>query len=224
MPHGQAPTNDIAHEQVTDHWIRRRPSAQAIPKMTRGELSTVGGESASDRDFGLAYAQLATRGDQEAGKRALERLRRTEDLGGVSGDADLHAQLGFLEQVEGHIDSAAEEYRLALRVDGYNQVAAGDLALIEAAQHRYGEAAALLSGVFEHDPAEVGAGTNLAALECGAGKPSAAAQTLERVQHFAPDDDRARKMLAEIRSGRQSCKERPGTRGAASQSSPSGTH
>jgi tetratricopeptide (TPR) repeat protein len=200
-------TNDIAHEQVTDHWIRRRPSAQAIPKVKRGELSTVGGESASDRDFGLAYAQMAERGDQEASKRALELLRRTEELGGVSGDADLHTQLGFLEQVEGHTESAAEEYRLALRVDGYDQVAAGDLALIEAVQHRYGEAAALWSGVFDRDPAEAGAGTNLAALECGAGKRTAAAQTLERVLHFAPDNDRARRMLAEIQTGMQSCNE-----------------
>jgi tetratricopeptide (TPR) repeat protein len=206
------PTNDIAHEQVTDHWIRRRPSAQAIPKVTLGELSTVGGEGASDRDFGLAYAQLAARGDREARKRALELLRRTEGRGGVSGDVDLHAQLGFLEQVEGHTESAAEEYRLALRVDGYNDVAGGDLALIEAAQHRYGEAAALLSGVFERDPAEAGAGTNLAALECGAGKRAAAVRTLGRALRFAPDNDRARRMLAEIQTGKQSCRGRQNTK------------
>jgi len=166
----------------------------------------------------MAYAQLAARGDPEAGKRAIELLRKTEEAGGAAGDHDLHSQLGFLEQLGGHAEAAAEEYRLALKADSYDELAAGDLALIEARQHRYREAMALWDEVFRQDPAELEAGMNLAIVECGAGQPEAALRTLERILQFAPDEGRARKMLEEIRTGRQGCRESEGgqgTRGVA---------
>lgn len=202
---GRAAASDIAHEQVTDHWIRRRPGAESNARAATGELTTVGGELADDREFGLAYAQLAARGDRDAAKRALELLRRAEERTAASGDHELHARLGFLEQLDGRTQAAAEEYRAALRADGYDALAAGDLALIEARQHRFSEAASLWNGVFERDPAEVGAGMNLAILECGSGQPEAALRTLERVLRFSPDEDRARRMLEEIRTGKQEC-------------------
>jgi predicted CXXCH cytochrome family protein len=212
---GRPPSNDIAHEQVTDHWIKRQASAEALPKATRGELITVGGEAASERDFGLAYAQLAARGDQEAGKRAMELLRKAEETGGAAGDHDLHAQLGYLEQLGGHAEAAAEEYRLALKADGYDDLAAGDLAIIEAQQHRYVEAVVLWSEVYAGDPAELEAGMNLAIVECGAGQPEAAVRTLERILQFAPDDGRARDMREEIRTGKQGCREHRSDQGSA---------
>jgi predicted CXXCH cytochrome family protein len=205
---GRPPSNDIAHEQVTDHWIKRRASTEALPKVTRGDLVTVGGEAASERDLGLAYAQLAARGDQEAGKRALELLRKTEHSSAAAGDHDLHAQLGFLEQVGGHPAAAAEQYRLALKADEFDSLAGGDLALIEAQQHHYGEAARLWNEVFEHDPAQVEAGMNLAVLACGGGQREAALRILERILQFAPDEGRAGSMLEEIRAGTQPCSDR----------------
>lgn len=98
----RATASDIAHEQVTDHWIRRRPGAESAAGATGGALATVGGEPADDREFGLAYAQLAERGDHDAASRAIELLRRAEERSGAGGDHELHAQLGFLEQVQGH--------------------------------------------------------------------------------------------------------------------------
>ncbi|MGB6687330.1 MAG: cytochrome c3 family protein, partial [Terracidiphilus sp.] len=52
------PSNDIAHEQVTDHWIRKRVSEERLPLATSGDLVAVGGFTAGDRDLGLAYAQM----------------------------------------------------------------------------------------------------------------------------------------------------------------------
>ncbi|MGA8041411.1 MAG: cytochrome c3 family protein, partial [Terracidiphilus sp.] len=37
------PSNDIAHEQVTDHWIRKEVSEERLPLATTGPLVTVGG-------------------------------------------------------------------------------------------------------------------------------------------------------------------------------------
>ena len=200
------PSNDIAHEQVTDHWIRRRVTQERLPLATQGELVTVGGVAASDRDFGLAYAQMAARGDRAAGERALELLRRAEkESNGANRDGMLHAQLGFLEQASGDSTEAAKEYRIALQADTFESLAAGDLALIEAQQKNYVDAARLWQEVFEHDPTQLEAGINLAIVECGGGDRDAAQKTVDRLREFAPDDDRVRALGARIRQGGSQC-------------------
>ena len=128
---GRPPANDIAHEQVTDHWIRKRVSSEVLPEATTGRLMTVGEERATRRDRGLAYAQLGERGDQDAGMRAIELLRRAEKHEpGAAEDWQLHAQLGFLEQTAGDASRAAAEYQAALRAHPDDNLAAGNLAMI----------------------------------------------------------------------------------------------
>jgi predicted CXXCH cytochrome family protein len=202
----RASASDIAHEQVTDHFIRKNPSLARAGAKATGELETVGSPAADDRDLGLAYAQMAVRGDKEAGLRALTLLHRAEEKAtGAEGDAELHAQLGFLEQISGHGDEASAEYRRALVADAFHSLAAGNLALIEAGQHHEAEAVRLWGRVFEHDPVQLGAGLNLAVIECQLGNRSAALSALERLLTFAPDNDKARILRAEIRSGRRAC-------------------
>lgn len=200
------PSNDIAHEQVTDHWIRKRVSQIALPLAATGDLVVVGGFAAGDRDLGLAYAQMAERGDREAGTRAMELLARAEKQNaGAAKDDELHARLGFLHQLAGDTEAAAVEYEKALEADGNDSLAAGNLALIEAEQHHVGQAAQLWNSVFARDPVELGAGFNLAVVLCGAGQASASLDTLARVLEFSPDNGRARAMLEAIHSGRQRC-------------------
>jgi tetratricopeptide (TPR) repeat protein len=200
------PSNDIAHEQVTDHWIRRRISNEREATVTTGELEAVNGVAASDRDLGLAYAQMAERGDEDAGKRAIALLSRAENAGeSAGGDHELHANLGFLEQREGLAQAAAEEYQMALEADPYDSLAAGDLGLLEAGARKYGPAVELWRRVFEDDPSQLGAGMNLAIVECGMGQRSAAEATLGRILEFSPDDQKARDFLDGIQSGRQNC-------------------
>jgi len=200
------PSNDIAHEQVTDHWIKKRVSQDRLPLATTGDLIPVGGMIAGDRDLGLAYAQMAARGDQQAGEKAVQFLRRTEKQSlGAPTDHELHAQLGFLDQLAGKTQDAAEEYRKALVADPFDSLAAGNLALIEAQQHHYPEAIRLWTQVFNHDPVQIDAGLNLAIVQCGVGQRDTTLATLNRVLAFSPDNDRARTMMAAIRSGKQTC-------------------
>ena len=200
------PSNDIAHEQVTDHWIRKRVNQERLPLATRGELVTVGPASAGDRELGLAYAQMAARGDRDAGVRAMEFLRRAEQQSADAGrDHEMHAELGFLEQLNGQVDEAAGEYRKALAADQFDALAAGDLALIEAQKRDDADAVRLWSQVVEDNPAEVKAGMNLAIVECAQGRPEAALATLDRILLFAQDDDQARVFSGQIRSGKQKC-------------------
>jgi predicted CXXCH cytochrome family protein len=200
------PSNDIAHEQVTDHWIKKRVSSQRMPLTEKGDLEPVGGMTADDRDLGIAYAQMAARGNQSAGERALKLLLQAEHTeSGAKGDHELHAQLGFLEQTNGQATAAAQEYQLALESDPNDSLAAGDLALLRANQHEYAEAARLWKAVFNHDPAQTGAGMNLAIVQCGLGDREGAIATLERILEFAPDDEKAKAMSIGVRSGSQKC-------------------
>ena len=155
--------------------------------VTTGELEGVGGVMPGARDLGLAYAQMADRGDQAAGMRAQQLLRQAEkEEQGAAADEEVHAQLGFLEQVSGHPDQAAAEYRMALTANPYDSLALGDLGLIEAQQHHLGEAVRLWRTVVEHDPAQVGAGMNLAIVECETGDRASSLATLERLWSFPP--------------------------------------
>lgn len=200
------PSNDIAHEQVTDHWIKKRISNDRLPLATTGDLEPVGGFTAEDRDLGLAYAAMAARGNQAAGERAITLLKRAELASkGARSDHELHAQLGFLEQMSGQSAAATEEYQMAVESDPYNSLAAGDLALLQAAQHQYADASRLWQAVFAHDPARLGAGMNLAIVQCGLGEQASALATLDRLLEFSPDDAKAKALAREIRSGNHKC-------------------
>ncbi|MGA2849496.1 MAG: cytochrome c3 family protein [Terracidiphilus sp.] len=199
------PSNDIAHEQVTDHWIKKTVSEERLPLATSGDLEVVGGFAAGDRDLGLAYAQMAARGDRQSALRAIELLLKAEKQPDAQGDHELHAQLGFLQQLNGETQQAAQEYRMALAADPLDSLAGGNLAYIEAGQHHDADAIHLWDSVFSHDPVQLGAGLNLAVVACGTGQRSVAIATLERLLVFSPDNQKAEDLLANIRSGRQKC-------------------
>jgi predicted CXXCH cytochrome family protein len=199
-------TNDIAHEQVTDHRIAKSVNQQSTAQAATSDLRVAGSFPAGDRELGLAYAQLSGPANPQYAARAIALLRSAEkQAGGAPSDHALHAQLGFLEQVAGKSEDAAHQYELALQADPYDSLAAGNLALLAAQHHRYGVAAQLWSDVFGRDPAQLGAGLNLAVVECGAGKRSAALGTLDRLLSFAPDNAQARAMAEAIRSGKKLC-------------------
>jgi tetratricopeptide (TPR) repeat protein len=157
------------------------------------------------RDLGLAYAMAAARGDAKAVEQARTLLQEAEELPEAAGDYELHAQLGFLEQVAGEKVVAAREYGLALAANADESFAAGNLALLKAGDRQYGEAIALWERAFGHDPTQTRAGLNLAVVQCGLGSREAALGTLERILEFSPDETQARELAGEIRAGRHAC-------------------
>ncbi len=199
---------DIAHEQVTDHRIQRRATAPEQHAAQATELSPIGdggaGVHPSDRELGLAYAQMAQRGDRASGERALPLLKSAETRDSAP-DAELHTELGFLEQMSGNGKAASAEYRAALNDPQGSNAAAGDLAVLEAHDGDYASAVKLWRQVFTADPTQIGAGFDLAVGECVLGDRPAAAETLKRVLLFAPDNDRARQLATALASGQQHC-------------------
>ena len=199
-------SGDVAHEQVTDHRIQRRPLLsldQGVAHM--GDLTVVGGGPASDRELGLAYFQLAERGDVQAGHRSMQLLQQAESRGGQQADPDLHTALGLMEQLSGDRQAAMREYQAALRANPADSVAAGDLAILQARAGDAKDAVAGLQWVSDHDPADTSAGIDLAMLECSIGDPQAAVTALRHLLQFSPDDGKARQALAAIETERERC-------------------
>jgi Flp pilus assembly protein TadD len=208
MPRGAS--EDIAHEQVTDHRIQivngaSRNSQEGAGKS--GALVPIGHEKGSDRELGLAYAQVAQeRGDRASGEMALTLLRKAEALETATAkDAELHMEAGFLEQRSGDIHAADSEYRAALAADPNNGTARGDMAVLFAGTGDYATAVRLWQRVFDADPAQAAAGYNLALGQCRLGQKDDAEATLKRLLRFAPDDQRGRALAAALAGGAQPC-------------------
>ena len=189
---------DISHEQATDHNIQRRTSTTVSTPRLRAlvesdELLSVGNVSAGDRELGLAYAQLAEQGNQEARDKAVHLLRKAERDG--ANDAQLHTQLGFIEQISGDKMSARKEYADALIEDPDEATALGNLAVLDAASGRTANAVSLLQRVVDTDPSQMAAGLNLAFIECRIGNKKKALDILTGLSRFNPDDPTLRKFL-----------------------------
>jgi len=198
-------TEDIAHEQVTDHRIQIASKPFASP-LDAQELVPIGGVRAAPRDEGIAWAQLAIRGDRAAGERAMSLLLKAESSDPAQvPDAQLHMDLGFLEQVSGGRDRAMQEYHQALQADPFNETAAGNLAILDAQQGDLTAALPLWETAFKHDPGASAAGIDLAVAQCRMGDAGAAAKTLQRVLEFSQDNNAARNMSLALAAGTERC-------------------
>jgi tetratricopeptide (TPR) repeat protein len=199
-------SEDIAHEQVTDHRIQVPGHGGAGFAERSAALVPIGQEQTSDRELGLAYAQMAHRGDRTSGEKALELLRKAEAQQTTGAkDAELHTELGFLDQQAGDVHSADREYRAALEANPNDGTARGDLAVLFAETGDYDTAVRLWQRVFDADPAQAAAGYNLALGQCRLGRKDDAAVTLKRLLSFSPDNQRARSLAAALAGGAQTC-------------------
>jgi hypothetical protein len=204
MPRSKS--EDVAHEQVTDHRIQIPERGSAGFAARSGTLIPIGHEEASDRELGLAYAQMAHRGDRASGEQAQLLLRKAEAQQGPGvRDAELHTELGFLDQQMADIRSADREYRSALEADPDDGTARGDLAVLFAETGDYATAVRLWQRVFDADPAQTAAGYNLALGQCRLGRKEDAENTLKRLLSFAPDNQKARARAAGLAGGEQHC-------------------
>lgn len=203
MPRGASAS--IGHFQVTDHRMLRHagkpiagPSASSPPG-----LVPFGAAEADSRDLGLAYAQVALRGDARAAKEALRLLAQA--LPRYPRDAELLTRLGLLYQQLNRNGPAAELYERALQTDSKAAEAATNLGVIYASGHDLRKALALWQGVFGDNPGLSEAGVNLAAGLCQVGERARARQTLIDLLKYQPDVGRARAMLRELESRPELC-------------------
>jgi hypothetical protein len=202
-------TTDISHEQVTDHDIEAKPVPAAnallrsLSREGQPELVPVGGFAAGDRDFGLAYAQLAQRGDAAAGRLALHLL--TSLPASTAPDLEVQVRLGFLKQREGDLAGARTAYAAALAADPWEPTALANLAVIDAGSGHLPEAVRLLERLVAADPAQTAAGLNLAFIECRLDRHEDALALLERLRQANPDDARLYRFATTGEYGGERC-------------------
>jgi len=200
-------TVDISHEQVTDHDIEAHPAGQAAPRHQSLsddiELVPVGGFAAGDREFGLAYAQLAQRGNRAAAKIALRLLSKLPPA--TTPDPEVSVRLGYLQQITGDQAGAKASYSAALQVNPMEPTALANLAVIDAGSGHVPEAIRLLERLVNADPSQTSSGLNLAFIECSLNKPQEARSLLQRLQHSNPDDSQLRLYLQSGNYGGQHC-------------------
>ncbi len=201
MPRSAA--TDVAHQQVTDHRIQL-PGQSRPARPTSDVLVSVGSETVSDRETGLAYAQLDRGGDRRS--KELARILLHKAASEASGDdPELHTALGLLDQQGGDIEGADREYRAALAADPFETTARGNLATLFAATGDYVTAVRLWQRVVDEDPSQTSAAYDLAVGECHLGQKEDAAGTLRLLLSYAPDDQRARAFSMAIANGAQHC-------------------
>lgn len=196
-------TSDIAHQQSTDHRIQI-PGRGRPARIASGLLIPVGEDVASDRDTGLAYAQLVQGGERRNADMARTLLQKAESESDAA-DPDLHTALGVLDQQAGDVAGADREYRAAIAADPFVTTARGNLALLFAATGDYATAVKLWQRVIDEDPSQTSAAYDLAVGECRLGQKEDAVGTLRLLLAYAPDDQRARALSLAIADGAQRC-------------------
>jgi hypothetical protein len=195
-------STDVAHTEVTDHRIPRRPSSPAgirteanppaptlvpFPKSAEAEHDI--------RDLGLAWQVLANAGVPTAEAHAETLLRTTA---AKSPDPQVLSALAYIEQRKGLIPEARELYRRALILDPDLIDAADNLGVIEAQSGQVRTAMELWRGAFKRAPGRSELGLNLVRSFCAIGNFDDARSYTLRVLQFNPDLDAAKKLLRSL--------------------------
>jgi len=201
MPRGQSA--DISHTAVTDHRILREP--KAAPSGRVGDRLTAFGEAeAGDRERGLAYADIALRGDE----RAASEARRLLEGAVVRYPADpaVLTRLAWLEQARHKIAEAETLYEEAMAVDPDEPVAATNLGVILAERGQPARALDVWRPAFERHPDASELGVDLAVAMCQTGDWKDAEQTVRTVLAHNPDFEPGRQVGAALARGPLACR------------------
>jgi Tfp pilus assembly protein PilF len=187
---------DIGHTMVTDHRIVRtgRPASQTT---SSGRLIEFGRRQPRARELGLAYGEVALRGDASAAREAFQRLREVLPSTGVDPDPDVLIRLAYLYQIRGDLETAETLYDRALKADPDRAVAAANLGVLYARRGMLARAIELWRPAFDNNPQLSELGVNLANGLCAAGDAAAARHVLQRVLKHNPDLGTARALLSE---------------------------
>jgi Flp pilus assembly protein TadD len=191
---------DISHTVVTDHRIVRTREADRPRAASVARLVPFGSRPPDARDLGLAYGEVALRGNAFAAREALTlleaALRQSPD------DPEVLTRLGYLYQARGDTNTAEKYYEQALERDPDRAVVAANLGVFYAGRGRLRQALDLWRNAFDRNPQLSEIGVNLGRALCGIGDTESARAVLHRVLTHNPDSALAREALA-------SCQRRP---------------
>jgi Tfp pilus assembly protein PilF len=186
---------DIGHTMVTDHRIVRTRHDRA-GSSGDGTLMQFGRTEPAIRELGLAYGELALRGNAFAAREAMRLL--PDALRDHPDDAEILTRLGYLAQMQGDLPAAEGFYRRALKNDPTRAVVAANLGVLYARRGLLADALELWRDAFDRNPQLTDLGMNLATGLCADGNAGAARQAVERALQHNPDSGAARRLLSEL--------------------------
>lgn len=187
---------DITHVVVTDHRIVRTQQADPQPAAVTGRLVQFGNNQPDGRDLGLAYGEVALRGNAFAAGEALRLLEAARQK--HPDDAEVLTRLGYLYQARGDRSRAEELYRQVLARDPDRAVVAANLGVFDAARGRLAQALDLWRSAFDRNPQLSEIGVNLGRGLCESGDAAGARAALQRVLAHNPDLAIARQALVDV--------------------------
>jgi predicted CXXCH cytochrome family protein len=204
-------STDVAHTQVTDHRIPKRPqiSPQFLqdadergspPQLVPFPIS----QEVDPRDLALAWESLVEGGMTAAEPQTQKLLAAA--LKESPNDPALLAALGYIEQKHGATENARELYQRALRADPDLIDAATNLGVIEAQKGHLQDAVKLWQDAFQRAPDRSSIGMNIARAYCQAEKYDEARKTVVRVLEFNPDLESAKTILQGLSATPASCR------------------
>jgi hypothetical protein len=207
-------SKDIAHTEVTDHRILRRPGLSSsllqdvkiervFPRLVRFPNAQKTEEDA--RDLALARVSLEGSGTSAFAPETDDLLRSA--IKTSPNDPLLLSALGYSEQMKGNTDRAREYYQKALAIDPALIEAATDLGVIEARQGDLRQALFRWEDAFQRAPGESRLGIDVARALCAAGRVNSARDYVLRVQEFNPDLPEAKSLLQRLNSRTPKCGE-----------------
>jgi predicted CXXCH cytochrome family protein len=187
---------DIAHTAVTDHRIIRQPQNDRPRLAEGGRLVQFGNARPAARDLGLAYGEVALRGNVFAAREAFRLLESVREQ--QPDDPEVLTRLGYLHQARGDFSSAEELYEEARKKDPDRAVVAANLGVFHARRGMLRQALELWRTTFENNPQLSEIGVNLGRGLCVVGDADGAQAVLQRVLKHNPDMGVARAALSEI--------------------------
>ena len=195
-------SSDIAHTEVTDHRVLRRPQeALHPPKPIKAFPQLVAfppSEKAEPdiRDLALAWQATVNSGMTSAQNRAEQSLRAA--LKRSPADPALLSSLAYVEQRRGGDHEARRLYGEALKRDPDSIDAATNLGVLEAKEGHLDEAVKLWQLAFERAPGRSEIGMNLGRSLCAVGRYDQARNNVMRVLQFNPDLGMAKQLLRHL--------------------------
>ncbi|MGA9511292.1 MAG: tetratricopeptide repeat protein [Candidatus Sulfotelmatobacter sp.] len=198
-------SSDVAHTEVTDHRILRRPQIGAGLLQDAGNKSSLpnlipfpsaSATESDPRDLALAWESLVESGMTAAEPQARNLLSKA--LKQSPDDLALLSTMAYTEQKHGATEDARALYQKALAIDPDLVDAATNLGVIEGRAGNLGNALSLWQRAFELAPPRSSIGLNLARAYCDEGKVEEARKYTLRVLEFNPDLATAKNMLKSL--------------------------
>lgn len=193
---------DIGHTAVTDHRILRDPAA-VVAGAAGDRLIPFGVAGTSDRDLGLAYAEVALRGNERAAGEARRLLGRV--VSQPAPDPQVLTRLAWLDQQRHDIAKAESLYEQSIAADPHQPVAATNLGVIFAERGDIRRALEIWQPAFARHPDASELGVDVALAMCRLGDWKDAEEAVRTVLEHNPDFQAARQVGAALARGPDAC-------------------